>query len=68
MSASRSEGPYRITFDTGREITIDSLNRWAKENGYDQAALSRVLSKKRSTTKHKDIVKVERLTDDPNEE
>jgi hypothetical protein len=34
MSASRSEGPYRITFDTGREITIDSLNRWAKENGY----------------------------------
>ena len=68
MSASLSEGPYRITFDTGREITIDSLNRWAKENGYDQAALSRVLSKKRSTTKHKDIVKVERLTDDPNEE
>ena len=68
MSASRSEGPYRITFDTGREIIIDSLARWTRENGYDQPILSKILHKKRGYTKHKDIVKVERLTDDPNEE
>ena len=68
FSEAVSKGPYRITFDTGREITIDNLTKWTRENGYDQATLSRLLFKKRGITKHKGIVKVERLTDDPNEE
>jgi len=41
---------------------------WARENGYDQSSLSKLRRKKRGMTRHKDIVKVERLTDDPNEE
>ena len=68
LSDAMSKGPYRITFDTGREITLDSLHMWARENGYDQSSLSKLRRKKRGMTRHKDIVKVERLTDDPNEE
>ena len=79
MSASRSEGPYRITFDTGREIIIDSLRGWAKSNGYSQGALSALLGgepvfdKRRGKdykykrTKHKDIVKVERIGENPSD-
>ena len=61
MSVARSRGPYRITFDTGREITIDNMTKWSKENGYNQGNLSDVLNKTTARTKHKDIVKVERL-------
>ena len=77
MSAANSKGPYRITFDTGREITIDNLTRWAKSNGYSQGALSELLSgkplfrKRRDNpykrTKHKDIVKVERIGEHPSD-
>ena len=73
VSAAICKGPYRITFDTGREITIDNLTRWAKSNGYSQGSLSVLLGgkpvfdKRRGKdykfkrTKHKDIVKVERI-------
>jgi len=79
QSASNSRGPYRITFDTGREITIDSLTDWAKSNGYSQGNLSHLLTgrpqanKKRGKDykfkriKHKDIVKVERLGEHPSD-
>ena len=71
LSEARCRGPYRITFDTGREITIDNLTDWAKSNGYNQGALSELLGGKPRFDKrrgkawkahrHKDIVKVERL-------
>ena len=71
QSEVRPQGPYRITFDTGREITIDSLHKWAKSNGYNHGNLSVLLTgkpqfdKRYGTTyirsKHKDIVKVERV-------
>ena len=61
LSDAMSKGPYRITFDTGREITIDNMTKWSKENGYNQGNLSDVLNKTTARTKHKDIVKVERL-------
>ena len=71
QSEAQCKGPYRITFDTGREITIDNLTDWAKSNGYSQGTLSELLSGKPRFDKrwgkawkahrHKDIVKVERL-------
>ena len=77
MSAAVCKGPYRITFDTGREITIDNLTRWAKSNGYSQSALSDLLGgkprfdkrrgKDYKVTKHKDIVKVERIGENPSD-
>ena len=77
LSAANSKGPYRITFDTGREITIDNLTRWAKSNGYSQSTLSDLLggkprfNKRRGkdykVTKHKDIVKVERIGENPSD-
>ena len=77
ISASSSKGPYRITFDTGREITIDNLHKWAKSNGYSSGTLSRLLTGKPvfdkryncvyTRTKHKDIVKVERIGEHPSD-
>jgi hypothetical protein len=78
-SVAMSKGPYRITFDTGREIIIDSLRGWAKSNGYSQGALSALLGGepvfdrrrgkdyKYKRTKHKDIVKVERIGEHPSD-
>ena len=78
-SVAMSKGPYRITFDTGREIIIDSLRGWAKSNGYSQGALSDLLGGepvfdrrrgkdyKYKRTKHKDIVKVERIGENPSD-
>ena len=68
-------GPYRITFDTGKETIVDSLTRWAGENNYKIQMLSDMLNNKKrrrvkETTKvyprkkHKDIIKVERLSDE----
>ena len=56
------KGPYRITFDTGKEITVDNLTVWAKENNYIATNIYQVLIKNRK--RHKDIVKVERLSDE----
>ncbi len=53
---------YKITFETGEEITLNNINKWAKENNYDQSNFFKVLIKKRK--RHKDIVKVERLSDE----
>ena len=78
-SVAMSKGPYRITFDTGREIIIDSLRGWAKSNGYSQGALSALLGGepvfdrrrgkdyKYKRTKHKDVVKVERIGEHPSD-
>ena len=80
LSKSQSNGPYRITFDTGREIIIDSLRGWSKSNGYSHGNLSHMTRGKSEVqkgrhgkpnkfkrTKHKDIVKVERLSDEEEE-
>jgi hypothetical protein len=79
ISSSNSKGPYRITFDTGKEIIIDSLNGWAKSNGYSQGNLSHMSRGKPEfhklhgkdykfkRTKHKDIVKVERIGENPSD-
>ena len=62
VSKAMRKGPYRITFDTGKEIIIDNLNVWSEEKNYDSSTLFKVLIKKRKS--HKDIVKVERLSDE----
>ena len=69
-----SKGPYRITFDTGKEIIIDNLTGWARENNYNVAHFYEMLTKKRrrdgkngryyTRNRCKDIVKVERLRDE----
>ena len=77
VSAAICKGPYRIIFDTGREIIIDNFTDWAKSNGYSQSALSNLLTgrpqfdkrrgKDYKRTKHKDIVKVERIGENPSD-
>ena len=77
VSAAICKGPYRIIFDTGREIIIDNFTDWAKSNGYSQSALSNLLTgrpqfdkrrgKDYKRTKHKDIVKVERIGEHPSD-
>ena len=56
---------YKITFETGEEIIINNINKWARENNYDQSNFFKMLIKKRK--RHKDIVKVERLSDEEKE-
>ena len=53
------KGPYRITFNTGKEIIIDNIKAWAVENGYGWGTLYECV--RRVGRKYKDIVKVERL-------
>ena len=74
-----SKGPYKITFDTGKESTTDNLKEWADENNYDHGTLYQILNKKArrvhgknskylvTRKKHKDVVKVERLSDEEKE-
>ena len=75
VSETMRKGPYRITFDTGKEITIDSLGKWAEENNYtNQILFDMVNNRKRRRKKeakklypinrYKDIIKVERLSDE----
>ena len=68
------KGPYKITFDTGKEITTANLRGWAKENNYHNQLLYHMLNKTKTKRRkdgkaylrknHKDIVKVERLSDE----
>ena len=78
ISAAMSKGPYRITFDTGREIIIDNLKGWAKENNYYDQLLYHILNKTKTKRnkkdkkaylrkRHKDIIGVERVTNDMGE-
>ena len=78
ISVSNSKGPYRITFDTGKEIIVDNLTGWAGENNYNDPMLfgmlhNRKKRRKKGSTKvyprkrYKDIVKVERLSDEEKE-
>ena len=53
---------YKITFETGEEINLNNINKWAKENNYDQSNFFKVLIKKRK--RHKDVIKVERMSDE----
>jgi hypothetical protein len=75
VSETMRKGPYRITFDTGKEITIDSLGKWAEENNYtNQILFDMVNNRKRRRKKeakklypinrYKDVIKVERLSDE----
>jgi hypothetical protein len=50
---------WEITFADGRKIIRTGLALWAKENGYDKAAIYRVAGKK--ANKHKDIVAVDEV-------
>jgi hypothetical protein len=54
---------WRITFADGREIILCGVYTWAKENGYDDNAISKVYRGKHKT--HKDIVSVEKLEQAP---
>jgi hypothetical protein len=79
VSKTMCKGPYRITFDTGKEITIDSLRNWAEENNYHNPILFDMLNNRERQRlkgtntkayrrkKHKDIIKVERLSDEEEE-
>jgi len=78
ISETMRKGPYRITFDTGKEITIDNLRNWAEENNYHNPTLFDMLNnRKRQRVKGdtkaypvnrcKDIIKVERLRDEEKE-
>ena len=52
---------WKITFDDGRTIKLNTVKKWAEENGYDISHISRVAQNKRNY--HKDIVAVEILTE-----
>ncbi len=52
---------WKITFADGREIVRCGLSNWCKENGYSKALLSKLYYKMEGRTKHKDIVKVEKV-------
>ena len=78
ISETMRKGPYRITFNTGKEITIDNLRNWAEENNYHNPTLFDMLNnRKRQRVKGdtkaypvnrcKDIIKVERLRDEEKE-
>jgi len=54
---------WKITFADGREIILCGIHTWAKENGYDDNAISKVYREKHKT--HKDIVSVEKLEQAP---
>ena len=88
-----SKGPYRITFDTGKEIITNSLYGFADENNYNNNHLFDMLYKKKikrgrgkrksdriaklgivpsdekayPRNRCKDIIKVERLSDEEKE-
>ena len=75
ISVSNSKGPYRITFDTGKETIVDNLTPWAEENNYNNTLLFDMLHNRKyrrrkgdkktyPRKRHKDIVKVERLSDE----
>ena len=72
LETGEKGGPYRITFDTGESIIVPSnISKWAKSNGYNQGCVSELLigkpkfdkryGKAYKATRHKDIVKVERI-------
>lgn len=75
ISVSNSKGPYRITFDTGKEIIVDNLTGWARENNYQNPLLFDMLHNRKKwrmkgvkkaypRNRCKDVVKVERLSDE----
>jgi len=67
---ARCKGPYKITFNTGKEIVVDNLVGWGKDNNYYGHNLIQLVNKKPMKTvkgkkyyrkRVKDIVKVERV-------
>ena len=52
---------WKITFDDGHIIKLNTVKKWAEENGYNIAHISSVAYNKRNY--HKDIVAVEILTE-----
>ena len=67
---SRCKGPYRITFDTGKEVIVDNLIQWGRENDYyghnliqmvNKKPIKVVKGKKYYRKRVKDVLKVERL-------
>ena len=78
LETGEKGGPYRITFDTGESIIVpNNISKWAKSNGYNQGCVSELLigkpkfdkryGKAYKATRHKDIVKVERLGENPSD-
>ena len=66
-------GKHRIYFESGDIIVVDNLTRWCKESGYDWRNVyhvknggyySKVRGKFKNIYRHKDIIKVELITDE----
>ena len=71
-------GPYRITFDTGKETIVDNLTPWAEENNYNNTLLFDMLHNRKYRRRkgdkktyprksHKDIITVERMSNEEKE-
>jgi group I intron endonuclease len=50
QSISQSKITYLITYKNGKTDIITSLNKFAKDNGYEQAALNRLYLKKQKSS------------------
>ena len=54
---------WRLTFEDGRVIVVEGISRWCRENeGYCPTCISGVFYKRKNVTRHKDIIKVEKLS------
>jgi hypothetical protein len=56
---------WKFTFECGKIITTSSMPTWCKNNGYDKAALMRVCNNQ--VRRHKDIVTVEKVAQEPSQ-
>ena len=63
------QGPYKVTFKTGKSVRVKNLKSWADRKGYGYQALYKIVNKYiekdgYERRKHKDIIGVERVTND----
>ena len=63
------QGPYKITFKTGKSVRVKNLRAWADRKGYGYQQLYKIANKYTEKDgykrhKHKDIIGVERVTND----
>lgn len=66
------KGPYKITFNTGKSVRVKNLKSWADRKGYGYQQLYKIANKYIDKTgyqrhRHKDIIGVERVTNDMGE-
>ena len=63
------QGPYKITFKTGKSVRVKNLRAWADRKGYGYQQLYKIANKYTEKDgykrhKHKDIIGVERIAND----